>query len=287
MTNAVCVWDFTVGKSFTDLESLKLDIKENCKKWCFQLEESDSGYIHYQGRISLKVKKRLPQVKSVFKCKEIHWSVTSSENSKNTFYVTKPETRIDGPWSDQDKEIYIPRQFRGKLESLRPFQQVIWDSANEFEDRCINCIINSKGNVGKSMIASLCDLYGRGIDIPPINDSEKLIQSVCNRLMAKSCRTPGLVFVDIPRATKQEKLSGMFSAIEQIKKGKVYDMRYHFTEWWFDSPQIWVFMNIVPKSKYLSRDRWRFFDINDDYELIKYEEHIENVKSIKDIYDLY
>lgn len=269
--NQCCVYDFTCPEESTTIETIKMWCEEHCKKWCFQIEEGESGYIHFQGRISLKRKIRINQVFKLSFCEKTRWSITSNENRDNDFYTCKDDTRIFGPWKDTDVEVYIPRQYKGKLETLRPFQQTIWDSADIFEDRQINCIICKKGNVGKSMIASLCDLYGRGFDIPPINDSEKLIQSVCNMLMGKRCRQPGIIFLDIPRSVKQEKLSGMFVAIEQIKKGKVYDMRYKFRDFWFDSPQIWVFMNIKPKTKYLSRDRWVFWAVNEAFELVKYE----------------
>lgn len=269
-TNAVCVYDFTLNENAITFDDLKTILKTNCKKWCFQVEEGATGYIHYQGRFSLKVKKRLSTCKKLFP-NEIHLSPTSAENSGNDFYVTKEETRIDGPWSNMDKEIYIPRQYRGLDKTLRPFQKTIWDSADQFDSRSINCIIDSSGNIGKSVICSLCELHGRGIDIPPVNDSEKIVQSVCNILIGRECRDPKIIFLDIPRSVKQETLYGMFTAIEQIKKGKVYDFRYRYQEWWFDSPQIWVFMNIQPQIGYLSRDRWNFWEVNDNYELSEFQ----------------
>lgn len=273
------VWDFTCGECFSNKDEIISLLKEFCKKWCFQLEkgEGENGYIHFQGRLSLKEKRRRKQVKEKFP-KGFYFTPTSNENKRNMFYVMKEHTRIDGPWSDKDKVIYIPRQYRGMLETMKPFQQVIWDSYDIFEPRKINIIINESGNVGKTVIASLCELHGRGIDLPPINDGEKLIQSTCDILMATENRAPGIVFIDIPRAMKQDKLRGIFTAIEQIKKGKVYDQRYNYKMWWFDSPQIWVFVNEPPKTKWLSHDRWNKWEIEND-ELIKYIED-ENARKI-------
>lgn len=283
----LCTWDFTCPDESFELCELKEILKSNCKKWSFQKEKGNkSGYVHYQGRFSLKMKKRKPQVIELFggtECK-VSFTPTSNENRNNMFYVEKDETRIDGPWSDKDEEIYIPRQFEGKIKNLYPFQQEIWDSYDEFNDRNINCIICDRGNVGKSMISSLCDLYGRGYDIPAINDPEKLIQAVCNILMAKKDRNPGIFFIDIPRSMKQDKLFGLFNAIEQIKKGKVYDTRYKYTEWWFDSPQIWVFMNTCPNMSYLSMDRWNLYEISKKLSLIKYNDGIDEVDDIKELY---
>lgn len=273
MTNAVCVWDFTISKNHTDQNLLKVRLQKIAKKWCFQLEMGETGYEHYQGRFSLKIKKRLPQCKELF-FSEAHLSITSNENKKNMFYVMKDETRVDGPWADTDKEIYIPRQYRGKLDTLRPFQKQIWDSYDEFEPRIVDCVINTRGNIGKSDCASLCELYGRGIDIPPMNDFEKIIESLCDLLIAKRERIPGIIFIDIPKAIPQNKLAGMYAAIEQIKKGKVYDIRYKYREWWFDSPRVWVFCNTQPSLQYLSRDRWQFWEINDALELVPYSQDL-------------
>ena len=42
------------------------------------------------------------------------------------FYVMKDETCVEGPWDEREGEKltqYIPRQYRGKLEQLYPFQK--------------------------------------------------------------------------------------------------------------------------------------------------------------------
>jgi hypothetical protein len=106
--------------------------------------------------------------------------------------------------------------------------------------------------------------------MPTVSDGKELIQSMCNILTAKDCRIPGLVFFDMPRSQPKDKLRGLFAAIEQIKKGKVYDMRNSYKEWWFDSPRIWVFTNEKPQSSYLSLDRWQYWKINDSGDLEQY-----------------
>ena len=162
------------------------------------------------------------------------------------------------------------------MDKLYPYQQVIWDSAEELNSRTINYIYCPHGNNGKSTIAALCDLHKRGLDLPPVNDSEKLIQSVCDILMAKKERKPRIVFVDMPRAMDKKKLGGMYTAIEQIKKGKVYDMRYAYKDWWFDSPQVWVFGNQEPDVRLMSMDRWRIWTINDQMELVPHVKRLRD-----------
>ena len=60
----ICVYDFTVPDM--DLMQLKETLKKHCKKWAFQKEKGSTGYIHYQGRLSLKLKKRLKNVLEIF-----------------------------------------------------------------------------------------------------------------------------------------------------------------------------------------------------------------------------
>lgn len=184
----------------------------------------------------------------------------------------KEDTRQAGPWKDDDIELYIPRQFRGMMDKLYPFQQTIWDSADHFDTRKINMIYCPIGNKGKSAIASLCELMGRGIDMPPINDAEKLIYTACNICSAKDIRNPSPIFFDLPRSMTKDKLYGVYSAIEQVKKGKLYDLRYKYQCYWIDSPTIWVFSNSEPDFTSLSADRWNVWMINDEGALVEYDE---------------
>jgi len=156
---------------------------------------------------------------------------------------------------------YIPRQYRSK--KFYPWQQQVVDSRKDFNERFVDCIIDKEGNNGKSTLASIADLQGLGIDMPTVDEGNKLIQSFCNLLLAKETKTPGLVFFDMPRAQNKLQISGLFTAIEQLKKGKVWDFRHHYKECWFDSPRIWVFTNMQPDTSLLSVDRWQFWTIKD------------------------
>lgn len=97
-----------------------------------------------------------------------------------------------------------------------------------------------------------------------MNDAKELVQAVHSMCLAKDTRDPKIVFIDMPRAMDKTKLGGIYSAIEQIKNGYLYDMRYKFSEWWIDSPQVWVFTNIPPKTSLLSADRWKLWVIDRD-----------------------
>lgn len=256
-----CVWDFTAKCDDYELQEVKDILKRFTKKWAFQREKATSGYEHYQGRLSLKTK--ISSESLVARALGVTWHIsrTSTENSTNDFYVTKSDTRQEGPWSDKDREIYVPRQLLGRLENLLPWQQTVYDQRNLFDDRIVNCIHDWGGNCGKSTLASLFDCYELGIDLDSGNDGQALIQDLCDQCKALDTHKPGVIFVDLERSFDQTKLYGMFTAIEKIKKGKLSDRRYTYTKWWIDSPQIWVFCNTLPKAHYLSEDRWRFWTV--------------------------
>lgn len=237
------------------------------KNWSFQLEKGEqTENLHFQGIISLKTKRTKPECLKIINPLPEYFEPICNKNlaaGSESFYVTKPDTRIDGPWTDKDTITFIPYQYKDLENNLYPWQQHIWDNAHIREPRTVNLILDRKGCQGKSTLAALMELHGKGIDMPPVNDADKLIQSLADILIGTENRTPGVIFIDIPRAMKQDKLYGLYTAIEQIKKGKVVDVRYSYKQWWFDSPQIWVFTNTVPDMAYLSTDRWKIWAISE------------------------
>lgn len=264
--SSCAVYDFRANEDYYTVDSLKQWLKANCKKWTFQLEQGDSGYRHWQGRFSL-IKKRTKQLtlKLFVSIKPPNYLelTTNKEHQREAFYSMKEDTRIEGPFTDMDEkpEIYIPKQFQ-KIE-LYEWQKFIIESKNWPISRQVNLIYDVGGNTGKSTVASIGELMHNGIDMPPLNDFKELIALMCNICMSQNIRAPGLVFIDMPRAMRKDQLFGMYSAIEQIKKGKLYDIRYNYKSWWIDSPQVWVFTNTPPDLTYLSSDRWKIWTLVD------------------------
>lgn len=251
--NEVCVWDFTCKKEEYDIEILKKELRERCKKWCFQLERgSKTGYMHYQGRVSLKVKTR--NMKGVMS--PCYWSPTSDEGKNNEFYVMKEDTRVDGPWSEKDEVIYIPRQIR-EVEKLWDWQQSIVDAAHVWDTRTINYIYCPEGNKGKSTLCGYIRAHKIGRALPPMNDMKDIMRMVCD------VPTEKLYLFDMPRCMKKEKLFGFYSGVEMLKDGYAYDDRHAFKEKVFDCPNIYIFSNTLPDTSLLSADRWRVWVIKD------------------------
>lgn len=258
-TNAVCVWDFTAaedGNTFTEIETA---LKDKCKKWTFQLERGEeTGYLHYQGRVSLKLKSRLPKFLN-----KVNWKPTSTENRDNMFYVSKEETRVEGPWADTDPSRYVPKHLL-KITEWRPWQQKIVDSREDFDDRKINVVVDVKGNIGKTSMAGLLMIHQKCSYIPFVKDYKDIMRMVMD--MPKY----GMYIIDLPRAVKKEHQREMWAALETVKGGYAYDDRYSFKYEWFDSPTIWVFTNQLPDLTYQSLDRWALWTVKDN-EMHEYE----------------
>ena len=264
-SNQVFVWDFTLPwmryrGSETDLICT---LDKHCKKWAFQLEMSEQGYKHYQGRISLKVKQRLNGVKKIIS-DSCHWSPTSTANRANMFYVLKEDTRIAGPWTDEMDIVpnYIPRQIRNL--DLYPWQQSVIEMSKEWDTRTINVIYDTKGNIGKSTLVTYMGVFKLAHQIPFCNDYKEILQAVMDRPVRKC------YLIDMPRAIKKEKQFQLWSAIETVKSGYSYDTRYKYKERYFDCPIIFVFTNHLPDKKLLTPDRWKLWEV-DDNALIPYD----------------
>lgn len=257
--NAISVWDFTIPQERGSVDEVKNKLIQHCKAWCFQLEKGKkTGYMHYQGRVSLKLKSRKgPNIYDGIK-----WSPTSEANKDNFYYVDKEDTRVEGPWKDTDPVIYLPRQYRDI--KLYKWQNTIKNSAHIFEPRKIDLIYDPDGGKGKSTVASICEILYGGIDMPPLNDFKEIIALACDICIERNTRDPKIIFFDLPRALDKDRLNGLYSAIEQIKKGKLYDCRYKYKSWWIDSPRCWVFSNHLPDTNLLSADRWNIWTINKD-----------------------
>lgn len=253
-------FDFTLPKDDLDSSNIIDKLYPNIiKRYSFQLEQADSGYVHFQGRISLVKKRRMNEALSLIQpiFNKIHLSPTSTNGLKDNFYVCKDDTRIEGPWKDTDEKIYVPRQIR-ELQELRQWQLDLIEKSKVWNTRNIDIVIDSRGNIGKSTLATYLGVHKLGRVIPYCNDYKDLLRMTYD-MPITSC-----YIIDMPRAIAKDKLFQFYSAIETIKSGYCYDDRYHFKERYFDCPNIWVFTNTVPDEHLLSKDRWRFWEVKDN-----------------------
>ena len=266
------MFDFRMGVEPHDRYQVEATLNLLAARWVFQMERGETkseahpnGYLHFQGRVSLRKKMRIGPAKRLFLehlpgTNYFEPTSNSAQRVGNYFYACKLQTRVEGPWSNRDSIPYVPKQYR-----CVPYkwQQRVLESAG-FTPRTINVIIDESGGVGKSTLCGIARSRGY-YSIPICCDAKEIIESVCDIFMAKGERNPMLILVDLPRAVNKKRLHSLFTALEIVKGGHVSDIRYHFREWDFDSPAMWVFTNqgVAQWDSYSSKDRWAFWKVVD------------------------
>ncbi len=249
--NPCITYDITLWCDKISKELTLAAFKENCRSWTFQQEKgAGTGKLHYQARIKCKTKVRPACVARWFPKGSCHVSVTSSANRDNMFYVLKADTRVDGPWSDTDT--YVPRQIR-ELKTLYPWQQKVITLSKVWDTRTVHVIVDTEGNIGKTVLCTYMGVFKHAISIPYCNDYKDIMR------MAMDRPKRGCYLIDLPRAINKERLYQMYSGIETLKSGYCWDDRYKFREEYFDCPSIFVFTNQPPNLSLLSRDRWKLW----------------------------
>lgn len=261
-TSACATYDFRMNEDFGTKDDILKWLSGLAKQYVFQKEKGDSGYVHWQGRLSLIKKRRLPELIALLKSSErkvpnyLEPTVSELHRSGDMFYAMKEDTRVLGPFSDKDEQINIPRQVR-EMSALYAWQQQVVDSATVWDKRTINLIYCPEGNQGKSSLVSWCRAYKIARCLPPVNECKDLLRMVCDMPISR------MYMFDMPRSMNKDRLFGFYSAVETLKDGYAYDDRYSFKEIVFDCPNIWIFSNRLPDLDMLSMDRWQIWKIHD------------------------
>lgn len=260
MTNQLATYDFTLPADKNGKQEVIVTLNQWAKKWVFQREIADSGFDHWQGRLSLIKKRRIGELIKLTAdhFDGVHWSPTTTDvHSKGNFnYVMKADSRTDGPFTDQDNIEPPPltRQLKSFLNQDKyPWQEQLLKMVAEEDDRSIKLIIDHAGNSGKSIFAEYLEYEGKAWEVPPFRAMEDIMQCVM------SINNQKAYIIDMPRAMKKDKLSEFYSGLEALKNGVAYDKRYSFKKKRMDRPQVIVFTNKEPCWEYMSKDRWEIF----------------------------
>lgn len=267
-----CCYDFTLGiDQCPEKDELINWLSQWCKKWAFQKEKGEeTGWIHWQGRFSLHNKVRGSTLKESVPWKEMHFTPTVKDHTKGKAfyanYISKSETRQEGPWMDTDDIIEIPRQVKEIQDKLRPWQGTVVDMIKIWDTRHIDCIIDVRGGIGKTMLMLYLRCLRLAYPIPFSTDYKDIMAGVMDRPKVRG------YILDVPRSIPHRDLCNVFAALETIKGGYAFDTRYRFRDAVFDCPNPWVFINLEEEEilkviPYLSRDRWRFWRVSSKMEL--------------------
>lgn len=298
-TPAFVFWKFRVSacsKEGSELrgEDILAGLVGIAKEYAFQLEEGEGGYKHWQGHLRLVKRARKFHLMNLLVKNGIpapnYLEKTSSNAMGSWFYELKLDSRVPGSpqFTDKDQDHFVPDHLRGYIEKcadgtwdmhrLYDYQKEIFSCSFRpvsESTRYVHVIYDPVGCRGKSVIAGLCALYGRGVMLPPMNGgrdggNKELMQTLLQICKSKGMRSPNPILIDMPRGNQEEPW-GVYSAIEQIKNGWLYDCRYTWTEYWINRPEVYVFTNALPSATLLSRDRWRCYGIDDNFRFVRFD----------------
>jgi len=290
-------YDIRIYETMQNLKFSYFQIGEMLKllavKFVFQLEEGESKIPHFQIRLNLINKMRsAPLLKLIFKSLSItdhkayiHISPTSGDvhKHKNFNYVMKLDGRIAGPWADTDfnneeKKFIIDELKDVTFDNLRPFQKSLLLMSRIKDRRCIDIIFDPPGNKGKGFFGDYMRLHENVCILPSIDDYKLIIQHTHCVLSARikkygsDKRDIPLFILDMPKVFDPSHMTSLMGAIETIKGGVVCDYRHKSSEEIvFNKPRIFVFTNKPIDLTLFSKDRYKIWMINDNYELVTHQ----------------
>lgn len=203
-----------------------------------------SGKIHYQFRIHLDRGETLKGWQELVKS---FGHIEVCMEKKFTDYEKKDGNYIEWPQSYLDRFKEMPLLF---------WQEQLLEQWQEQDDRQILFVKDVKGGNGKSTFGKIMEARGLAEVCPVCSDDYNDYTSFCLEYPAK-----GYIF-DIPRASSIKRRTALWSGIEQIKNGLLYEKRYKPRKVWIQPPKVIVFTNEdEPPWELLSLDRWRVFDV--------------------------
>lgn len=265
------------------IKEFKEVLRKKVKHWCFQVELGDGsegkeeGTCHLQGRVSVKKKcAKSWLIQNIKPDWNIYWDVEYGDTSKSSLYVTKEETRIGGPWSDEDIIPYIPRKIAGI--TMQGWQATMEQALRFPDDRTVHFVHDPTGGIGKSTFVLYMVCHYNAIIVPPtMHTADDMSQFLCS---ATKGRRDGLIFLmDLPRAIEKKDWNKYLAVLESAMGCILYDHRYKATTHIIEVPAVCVFTNTLPKRELLTSDRWKIhtpqkFDKIDIVELSDEEEDI-------------
>nr|WNM95025.1 MAG: replication-associated protein [Rhinopithecus-associated smacovirus 4] len=230
-------WDCTCPNDDRHPEKeLREVLDKACERYGYGKEVgSETGYKHYQIRCVFKKPMTLNECRNLIP--GANWSPTHVRNFE---YV--------------EKEGDFYRSWEGALKKYLDFKPYKWqelmaEMVKEADDRRVDVIVDYKGSQGKTSCAKWLQVTKRAQYVPQMPSAQDLM-AFC---LAKPSKA---YIIDMPRSSDATKTKELWSAIEQMKNGYIYDKRYHYKDAWIEPPAIVVITNEIPQQRFLSKDRW-------------------------------
>jgi len=206
-------------------------------------EIGEGGYQHYQVRVVFKTEKDTNHLISVF----AGIGRVTPTHVRNFNYCEK-EGNFYRSWEK------VLNKFANL--TLKVWQGQLISELSDQNEREITVVVDDNGNHGKTWLAKYMQVNHIAQYVPPLAEAQDFMAFAMEKPSKGYC-------FDLPRAETDKQKKGMWSAVEQIKNGYLYDKRYSYRDLWIQPPKMVVFTNEMPPTEMLSKDRWRIFTIDD------------------------
>nr|QTE03382.1 MAG: replication-associated protein [Grus japonensis CRESS-DNA-virus sp.] len=245
-------WCFTLSAEGISESQVSQGLAPWCKEFYYQLEEGESGYMHYQGCFSLKEKERLAPLKNALGWQGIHLEPARSWWASRG-YCRKNETRKGGPWDHKTKWIKTITK-----DMFYPWQTAIDNLiSGDTDDRSVYWIYDPIGCGGKTAFAKYAAVHKRAA----------VLSNAASKDIAYALGTDEFTTV-IFNFSRTVDGRVNYSAIEGIKDGLLFSAKYESKMMLFNPPHVIIFANFLPEAEALSLDRWIVYELKDK-ELVK------------------
>lgn len=239
-------YDLTLSKDMGwTVDNFNAIARIHCERWAVGNEVGEGGYQHLQARVVFKIGKEEGAVRNLFP-----GAHTSPSHERNFDYVMK-EGDFYCSWEHALREY-------SQLE-LRKWQQAVLMDLEAQDDRQVTVIVDEMGGAGKTTFAKYLVATHKGYYCPELDTP---LDYMAWALAHKGHADSRQCFVmDIPRCGTKQKDKAMWNAVEQMKNGYLYDKRNQWREEWILPPKMLIFTNEYPDFKFLSKDRWRIYEL--------------------------
>lgn len=203
-------------------------------KWIYAVERGRGGYKHIQCRF--RTNKSFEEIRRALICGHI-------EEASDTWEYEKK----DGNYMTSDDNHEILKLRYGKLTKVQEWALVLLESTN---DREVVVWVDKDGNSGKTWLTAHLWERGQACYCPPTLSTPKELISWVH----SAYNHEPYIIIDVPRTWKWD--DALYTAIETIKDGLVYDPRYSAHMRNIRGVKVMCMTNTEPKTSKLSEDRW-------------------------------
>jgi len=190
----------------------------------------------------------------------------------------KAQTRVAGPWTDKDENLRPPPIMTDQLLNFLKQDRYSWQNdmekiATSYDERHLHYVYDPHYHSGKSVFCEYLEYKGLAEEIPPFTQMEDIMQFVM------SMPTSRCYLFDMPAAMKKDKVHQLYSGLEMLKNGFLYDKRYCGKKRRISRPVVILFANNLPQSGLIAPDRLIVWYLTPDKRIVRYDQMSDDEKA--------